>query len=444
MTTTTIHGDLPPAAQRAVKKATARLLPFLALMLILAFLDRANIGFAKTVYQADTGISDAAYAFGAGIFFIGYALFEVPSNLVLHRVGARLWLSRIMVSWGLVSAAMMFAHTPTSLYVLRFLLGVCEAGFYPGVLLYLTYWFPAKQRARATGLFYLGVPLSLVIGSPLSGWLLTHQGMFGLTNWQWMFVVEGLAASVVGVIAFFYLIDKPRDAKWLDEEERLALTSVLEEEERGKLREVKHSALGVLKDPRVLAFIGIYFFLQIGTAPLTFYLPSRLAAAIGGNVDLGIGLLLAIPWICSAIATRVFTVYADNHDNHRTVAIWMVTAGSLALASIAWWSNPWMIVLAACIAVPGLTASQPVFWSLPTRYLGGTGAASGIAFIVSIGNLGAFISPQAKAYAEKVTSSANTGFLVVALMCFAAVLLLLWLRPPSPVASITIGAAHRT
>jgi MFS family permease len=442
--TTTTHEALPPAAQRAVKKATARLLPFLALMLILAFLDRANIGFAKTVYQADTGISDAAYAFGAGIFFIGYALFEVPSNLVLHRVGARLWLSRIMITWGLVSAAMMFAHTPTSLYVLRFLLGVCEAGFYPGVLLYLTYWFPAKQRARATGLFYLGVPLSLVIGSPLSGWLLTHHGIFGLANWQWMFVIEGLAAAVVGIVALFYLIDKPRDAKWLDNEERTALTAVLEEEERGKLREVKHSALGVLKDPRVLAFIGIYFFMQVGTAPLTFYLPSRLASAIGGNVDLGIGLLLAIPWICSAIATRVFTVYADTHDNHRRVAIWMVTFGSLALASIAWWSNPWMIVLAACIAVPGLTASQPVFWSLPTRYLGGTGAASGIAFIVSIGNLGAFISPQAKAYAESVTHSADTGFLVVALMCFVSVLLLVWLRPPGAGASVTIAAPHRT
>jgi MFS family permease len=442
--TTSTPGELPPAAQRAVQKATRRLLPFLALMLILAFLDRANIGFAKTVYQADTGISDAAYAFGAGIFFIGYALFEVPSNLVLHRVGARLWLSRIMITWGLVSAAMMFAHTPTSLYVLRFLLGVCEAGFYPGVLLYLTYWFPAKQRARATGLFYLGVPLSLVLGSPLSGWLLTHHGVFGLTNWQWMFVIEGLAATVVGVIALFYLIDKPRDAKWLDEEERQALTAVLEEEERGKLREVKHSALGVLKDPRVLAFIGVYFFMQIGTAPLTFYLPSRLASAIGGNVDLGIGLLLAIPWICSAIATRVFTVYADRHDNHRRVAIWMVTAGSLALASIAWWSNPWMIVLAACIAVPGLTASQPVFWSLPTRYLGGTGAASGIAFIVSIGNLGAFLSPQAKSYAESVTQSADTGFLVVALMCFASVLLLIALRSPGRDASVTIGAAHRT
>ncbi len=437
--------DIPPLAQQAADKAARRLLPFLALMLILAFLDRANIGFAKDVYQADTGISNAAYALGAGIFFIGYALFEVPSNMILHRVGARLWLSRIMISWGLVSAAMMFAHTPTSLYILRFLLGVCEAGFYPGVLLYLTYWFPARKRARATGLFYLGVPLSLVLGSPLSGWLLTHHGMFGLTNWQWMFVVEGLAASVVGVIALFYLTDKPAKAKWLTEAEREALTAVLQEEERTKLQEVRHSTFSVLRDPRVLAFIGVYFFLQVGTAPLTFYLPSRLAAAMGDNVNLGIGLLLAIPWCMSAIATRVFTVYADNHDNHRAVALSMVAVGSIALASIAWFQNPWLIVLAACIAVPGLTASQPVFWSLPTRYLGGAGAASGIAFIVSIGNLGAFLSPQVKAYTERVVGDANIGFLTVAAMCFLAVLLLAWLgRTNRPGPSITMPRPSRT
>lgn len=255
----------------AVRKATWRLLPFLALMLILAFLDRANIGFAKNAYQADTGISDAAYALGAGIFFIGYALFEVPSNLIMHRVGARLWLSRIMITWGIVSAAMMFAHTPTSLYVLRFLLGVCEAGFYPGVLLYLTYWFPAEQRARATGLFYLGVPLSLVFGSPLSGWLLTHHDMFGLMNWQWMFLVEGLAATVIGIVALFFLDSRPSEAKWLSSEEKQALTAILDAEEQSKLRGIQHTALGVLKDSRVLmSLVSISSFrLEPGLSPST-------------------------------------------------------------------------------------------------------------------------------------------------------------------------------
>jgi MFS family permease len=416
-------------ADRAVAKASARLLPFLALMLILAFLDRANIGFAKLAYQADTGISNAAYALGAGIFFIGYALFEVPSNLIMQRVGARLWLSRIMITWGIVSAAMMFAHTPTSLYILRFLLGVCEAGFYPGVLLYLTYWFPAKQRARATGLFYLGVPLSLVIGGPLSGWLLGYHDIFGMKNWQLMFVVEGLAATVTGVIALFYLDSRPDKAKWLSADEKRALTEKLRVEEQGKLAAVNHTALGVLKDPRVLALIGVYFFIQVGVAPLTFYVPGKLASLMGGNVDFTVGVLVAIPWLCSAIVTRLATVYADRNDNHRTVVIVMLTVGTLALASIYWISNPWLLVIACCIAVPGLTSSQPVYWSLPTRYLGGTGAASGIAFIVSIGNLGSFFSPQVMANADKVVSLPNAGFMAVAALCFLAVVLLGTLKP---------------
>ena len=414
---------------RAVAKATVRLLPFLALMLILAFLDRANIGFAKVAYQADTGISNAAYALGAGIFFIGYALFEVPSNLIMMRVGARLWLARIMISWGLVSAAMIFAHTPTSLYILRFLLGVCEAGFYPGVLLYLTYWFPARQRARATGLFYLGVPLSLVIGGPLSGWLLGHEDMFGLRNWQWMFMVEGLAAAVTGVIALFYLDSSPAKAKWLGEDEKRALTAVLQAEERDKLSRVDHTAWSVLKDRRVLVLIGVYFFIQLGVAPLTFYVPGKLASLMGGKVDFTVGLLTAIPWLCSAIVTRLASVHADRHDNHRSVVITMLTVGTLALASIYWIDTAWLLVLACCIAVPALTSSQPVYWSLPTRYLGGTGAAAGIAFIVSIGNLGAFVSPQVMANTESVIDLPNAGFIAVAVLCFLSVVLLASLRP---------------
>lgn len=432
-----------PALGSAVRKATWRLLPFLALMLILAFLDRANIGFAKNAYQADTGISDAAYALGAGIFFIGYALFEVPSNLIMHRVGARLWLSRIMITWGIVSAAMMFAHTPTSLYVLRFLLGVCEAGFYPGVLLYLTYWFPAEQRARATGLFYLGVPLSLVFGSPLSGWLLTHHGMFGLMNWQWMFLVEGLAATVIGIVALFFLDSRPSEAKWLSPEEKRALTAVLDAEEQSKLRSIQHTALGVLKDSRVLMFIGVYFFIQIGTGPLTFYLPSRVAQAAETGVDFTVGILLALPWLCAVVATRVFTVYADKHDNHRLVCIGMIIAGTMALAAIGLTTNIWIVLIASCIAVPGLTASQPVFWSLPTRYLAGTGAASGIAFIVSLGNLGSFLSPQVKAYMDRLTGNGNAGFYVLAALCLGSVILLLSLSSKKPQPSGGLTAAER-
>ena len=219
-----------PALKQALSKIRWRILPFVALMFAMAIIDRSNIGFAKHAFQADTGLSNAAFALGAGIFFIGYAVFEVPSNLMLHKIGARIWLSRIMVTWGLVSAAMMFAHDETSFYILRFLLGVAEAGLSPGVVLYLTYWFPQNQRGSAYGIYYFGVPVSLMVGGPVSGWLL-ETAQFGLTGWQWMFVTEGLAASIIGVFAFFYLTDKPRDAKWLSTEEKAAIEHELEKEQ---------------------------------------------------------------------------------------------------------------------------------------------------------------------------------------------------------------------
>lgn len=421
-----------PALKQAIQKSAWRLLPFLTLMLIMAYLDRVNIGFVKAAYQASTGLSEAAYAFGAGIFFLGYALFEVPSNLVLKRVGARTWLARIMVSWGLISAAMMFAHTETVFYVLRFLLGVAEAGFYPGALYYLTYWFPAKQRARATGLFYLGVPLSLVFGSPLSGWLLQHEGVFGLQGWQFVLVVEGVAAVLVGLIGFFYLVDKPSSAAWLTVEEQAALTAEIEREEQAKAQQVQHSALSVLKDPRVIAFIAIYFCFQVGTSPFSFFFPTKLAGAMGGKVDLTVGILLALPWLCSAIMTRLATVYADRHANHREVAIVLIVAGVLASAAVSFTNNPLLLMIAFCIAVPGLTSSQPVFWSLPTEYLSGVGAASGIAFIVSIGNLGAFFSPQIKTFADQALANPGAGYLILSVIAAVAAVILFCLKATKP------------
>ncbi|WP_245443653.1 MFS transporter [Labrys okinawensis] len=417
-----------PVLTRAIKKSAWRLIPFLVLMLLLAFLDRVNIGFVKLAFQRDTGLSEAAYAFGAGVFFIGYALFEVPSNLVLRRFGARVWLARIMVTWGLISAAVMYSYNEWVFYILRFLLGVAEAGLYPGILYFLTCWFPAKQRARATGLFYLGVPLSLVVGSPLSGWLLQFDGVLGLKDWQFVLVVEGLAAAVVGVIAYFYLCDRPADASWLSPDERRALAAEIEREEQLKAREVQHSALGVLKDPRVIAFILIYFCFQVGTSPFSFFFPSKLASAMGGKVDLTVGLLLALPWLCSAIMTRLATVYADRHNNHRLVAFWLVVFGVLASAAVSFTNNPWLLIIAFCIAVPGLTASQPVFWSLPTNYLSGVGAASGIAFIVSLGNLGAFFSPQIKTWADQIVGNSSIGYLVLSIIAAGAAAILIGLK----------------
>ena len=243
-------GDLASA----VAKARARLVPFLILMYTMAFLDRSNVGFAKQAFQADTGISDGAFAFGAGLFFVGYALLEIPSNLIMHRVGARRWLCRIMVSWGIVAAAMMFAKGETSFYLLRVLLGMAEAGFFPGVILFVTYWFPRRERGRILGMFYFGYPLSLMFGSPVSGLLLVLDGVAGLHGWQWMYLIEGIAASAVGVLAYFILTDRPEQATWLDDGERAAIARQIASEEQDKASHGPASLGAAFTDPAHAAF----------------------------------------------------------------------------------------------------------------------------------------------------------------------------------------------
>lgn len=288
-----------PAA--LIAKVSWRLLPFLLLMYILAFLDRANVGFAKLAFQADTGISDAAFAFGAGVFFVGYALLEVPSNLIMHKVGARIWMCRIMVTWGLLSAAMMFAHNEMTFYVLRFLLGVAEAGFFPGVIYYLTQWFPSASRGKAMGFFYFGAPLAFIFGAPLSGLLLEFDGFAGLHGWQWMFMIEGLMASVVGVWAYWYLDNKPADAKWLSAEERQTLQAAISAEDREE-QSHGHNLLAVLLQPTVLYLCVIYLLIQASVYGVVFYLPSQVAGLMGSKVGFMVGLVSAIPWVCALFA----------------------------------------------------------------------------------------------------------------------------------------------
>ncbi len=351
----------------AIATSRLRLLPFLVLMYVLAFIDRANVGYARAFLQADTGLGDAAFAFGASIFFIGYACFEVPSNLMLHRLGARVWLCRIMVTWGLVSAAMMFADDAMTFYVLRFLLGVAEAGFFPGIILYLTYWFPQRSRAQALGLFYFGLPLALVLGGPLSGWLLEFHGIFGLANWQWLFVTEGLLASLVGIAAYFYLVDRPRDAGWLSDEQKRALEGELAEEDTRKQARGPHGFLSALRSGQVLKFCLVYFTIQMSVYGVVFYLPTRIASFLDGQVGLNVG---------------------------------RNTAG--------------LAVIAFCFAASGFVSVQPLFWTLPTGYLSGAAAASGIALINSLGNLGGFVAPNLKTLMESQFADPRAGMFALA------------------------------
>lgn len=413
---------------RTVGKVQARLLPFLLLMYVLAFLDRANIGFAKKAFQVDTGISDAAFALGAGIFFIGYALFEVPSNLIMHRVGARAWMCRIMVTWGIISAAMAFAHTETMFYWLRFLLGVAEAGFFPGVILYLTYWFPAHARGRAMGLFYFGAPLAFIFGSPLSGLLLDLNGMGGLLGWQWMFLVEGLLASVVGVWAFWYLDNRPNDAKWLSAEEKGALADSIGAEEAHKHAHGPKGVLAALANPRLLYLCAIYFLIQMSVYGVVFYLPTQVAGLLGKKVGFEVGLVTAIPWICALAAAYFIPRYSDRTGERRIPAALTLTAAGIGIAVSAAAGSPLVALLALCVAAAGFIAVQPLFWTFPTGYLGGIAAASGIAMVNSLGALGGFVAPNVKTWAEGFFASGAAGLYVLAATTLLGALLILGLK----------------
>jgi sugar phosphate permease len=419
--------DVASTLDSAFRLTRRRLVPFLLLMYILSFLDRANIGFAKQAFQASAGVSDAAYALGAGLFFLTYALFELPSNLVMHRVGARIWMARIMVTWGLISAAMMFASGELSFYALRLLLGAAEAGFFPGVILYLTYWFPARSRGQVLGLFYFGAPLAFIFGSPLSGLLLELDGMGGLHGWQWLFLVEGLLASAVGVWAFFYLDDKPADAGWLPEAEKQALSAAIAQEERAKA-DHGPSALGtVLADPRVLHFVAIYFLIQTSVYGVIFYLPTQVGALLGKKVGLEVGLVTAIPWLYALAAAFALPRLADREGNHRTLAALAFAVSALGIAVSAG-SGPAVALVALCFAAAGFIAVQPLFWTFPTGYLGGVAAAGGIALINALGALGGFVAPNLKAWADRSFGSPQAGLYVLACTTLIGAALTLALR----------------
>jgi sugar phosphate permease len=410
--------------QQVTGKIARRLLPFLLLMYIVAFLDRANVSFAKVAFQADNGISDAAFAFGAGVFFVGYALLEVPSNLMLHRYGAKVWMCRIMVTWGLASAAMMFATGETSFYILRFLLGVAEAGFFPGVILYLTYWFPDRARAKAMGIFYFGAPLAFILGSPLSGLLLELDGYAGWHGWQWMFAIEGLLAVAVGVCAYLYLDDKPVNARWLSIQERQTLSNALVQEQDAAQGHTS-SLLEALVRPSTLYLCLTYCLIQASVYGVVFYLPTQVATLMGSQVGFKVGVVAALPWCAALLTTYLICAWADRHGQRRLPAALCLLAGGVGIAVGATFTSPFWGLLALCAAASGFIAVQPLFWTYPTRILSGSAAAGGIALINAIGALGGFLAPNLRQWAETHFQSPAAGlYALAALTLIGAVMIL--------------------
>lgn len=401
------------ALASAVLKARRRLMPLLLIMYLVAMLDRTNIGFARQALHVHVGVSDAAFALGAGVFFLTYAVFELPSNLIMHRVGARIWMCRILVTWGLVAAAMMFTRGDWSFVGLRLLLGAAEAGFFPGAIVFMTYWFPARERGQVLGLFYFGFPIALTIGSPLSGGLLGLDGALGLAGWQWMFLIEGLLACVVGIYGLWGLTDRPKDAVWLTAEERTALSDEIDREtELKKNRGGLH--LGrALVDPRVLHLLGVYFFLQISVYGVTFYLPSQVSALLGVKIGPLVGLVVGIPWLCAALMAAYWPSRAVRTGRSRAYALvflLFITVGLIVSAN----TPPLLAIVALCFVTTGAICVQPIYWTFPTGYLGGIAAAGGIAAINSLGNLGGFVAPNVRAWADHAFGGTAAGLYVLA------------------------------
>lgn len=398
--------------EKLYARVSWRLLPFLFVCYVVAYLDRVNVGFAKLQMQADLHLSDTVYGLGAGIFFIGYFLFEVPANLLMLRVGARRWIARIMASWGLLSAAMLFASSPASFYVLRFLLGVAEAGFFPGVILYLTYWYPAQRRARIVAVFMSGVAVAGVLGGPLSGWIMSHfAGHAGLAGWQWLFLLEGLPAVVLGVATLAVLDDGIDDASWLDEEEKAVLKHALAREAEPR---APWSLRHVFGSSRVWILALMYFLFVMGLYGVGFWLPQLIRNA-GVQDVLDIGLLTAIPYGLAALCMIAVARHSDRSGERRWHTALPAFIGAAGLvASTHYAHNPVLALAALSVATAGILSTFPVFWSIPTAMLGGAAAAAGIAMINSLGNLAGFVSPYLVGAIKDATHSTANGMLLLA------------------------------
>ncbi|QPP07073.1 MFS transporter [Streptomyces bathyalis] len=415
-----------PAAEAVRRKVSRRLLPPLFVMFVLSFLDRTNVALVKSHLATDAGIDAAAFGLGAGIFFVGYAVLGIPSNLVLHRFGARRWLALLMLVWGLLSCAMGLVDGPASFYALRFLLGAAEAGFFPGVILYITYWFPAEDRGKATGMFQSAVAFASIIGNPVGGYLLGLHGLAGLEGWKWMFILEGAPTVVVALAVPWLLTDRPEQARWLSAAERKLLADRIAADVPDERQRVPAKAGSVLRDSKVLRLMFVYFAIQIGVYGVTFWLPA-LVGRIEGLGDLGIGFVSALPWVFALLGVLVLPWISDRTGNRRgplRLALLLTVAGLIGGVLL----PPVPAVAALCVAAFGFLGAQPVFWTVPPTILSGAQMAGTIALISGFGNLGGFLGPYLMGSIEEGTGSGANGLYAIAAVVTAGALVVTGFR----------------
>ncbi len=417
-------GEMSPGL---LSKVTWRLVPYLILLYFIAFLDRVNVGFASLTMNKDLGIDPATYGQAAGLFFIGYFFAEVPSNLLLEKFGARKWIARIMFTWGLLSMAMAFVQGPMSYYILRFTLGLAEAGFFPGVVLYLTYWFPARERAKVMALFYLGIPLANVLGGPMSGWILDlFGGVGGFKGWQWLFLIEGVPALILTFTTLVYLTDKPEQAKWLTDAERAEHVAVMDADRATRAQHGHGKLSDAFTNPRVLVLSLVYFLIILGLYGLGFWMPQIIKRM--GFTNTGVGWMIVIPYAIAGISQVLWCRHSDKTGERRWHFATSCSLMGLGYAMTWLAPTPTIAFVGLIFGATGIMCTMPVFWTMPAAFLSGTAAAGGIALINSIGNLAGYFGPAILGWVAKSTGNPSSGLLVLTGAALLAAVIVLLMR----------------
>ncbi|MED4729451.1 MFS transporter [Aneurinibacillus migulanus] len=418
--------------KRTIRKVTRRIVPFLFVLYIISYLDRANIGYAALEMNEALGLTSQVFGIATGIFFIGYFLFEVPSNILMQRFGARVWITRILITWGIISVATGFAQNATQLYIIRFLLGVAEAGFFPAVILYITYWFRMKEQASTIAMFMTAIAASYIIGAPFSTWIMDNINWMGIPGWRWMFVLEGMPAVILGIVTFFYLTDRPEDAKWLTKEEKNWLLAELKKEREAKEQTEKnqkqHGHKEALTDSKVWYLALIYFVYIAGTLGVGYWMPQIIKGLSTYLTNTQIGLIATIPYIAASIAMNYWSRRSDRMEERRMHSALPLIVAAITLIGAGMTAQPFLAMFLITVSLAGMYCFKGPFWALPTMLLTPAKAAVGIAVINSIGNLGGFVGPYAVGLLKDTTGSTSAGLYFLSAMLLIAFLMLLFMR----------------